>query len=198
MGIAGGSGSGKTGLCEAIERSLGDGAVSRLQHDRYYHDLRDRTPAQRAQVNFDHPDSLETAQLVADIDTLRAGRAVDQPIYNFATHTRGHETQRVYPAPLLLVEGILVLHDPALRARMDLKIFVEVPDDIRLIRRIRRDLLHRGRSADQTMTQYIATVRPMHHRFVQPSSAHADLIVPNGYEAGSAGVIVAALGYLTR
>ncbi len=167
VGIAGGTASGKTTLARLA--SLRTGAAL-LTHDRYYRDAHPDT-------NFDHPDALDTAGLVADLDRLRAGLAVDLPIYDFATHKRLPTTDRLTPGPLLLVEGILVLAEPTLRARFDLCVYVEAAADLRLIRRVRRDITERGRDVESVLAQYLATVRPMHEAFVQPSAAHAALVL---------------------
>lgn len=196
IGIAGGSGSGKSRIAEALEAAMAP-RLTRIQHDCYYRDLAHLSPAQRAVFNFDHPDSLETDLLVTHLDRLRAGDAVEVPEYDFATHTRAATTRRHAPAPILLVEGIMVLHEDALAQRMDLRIFVDAPDDIRLIRRLRRDALERGRTPEQTMAQYLDTVRPMHCRFVDPSRQKAHLVVPWGYTPQAVGTILAALQQLS-
>ncbi len=180
MGVAGGSGSGKTTIARAIVEALPTGSCALLEHDCYYKDLRDLTAEQRARVNFDHPDSLDNELFAAHLDDLREHRAIDKPQYDFATHTRAEQSLRVEPAPLIVVEGILVLADPALRARMDVKVFVDTDADIRVMRRIRRDLEQRGRTFNQVRAQYYETVRPMHLAFVEPSKRYADLIVPEG------------------
>ena len=197
VGIAGGSGSGKSRISAALETALTPRLV-RLQHDSYYRDLSALPPEERRAFNFDHPDALETELLLEHLDRLRAGQPVQIPEYDFSTHTRAPTTRTVRPAPVLLIEGIMVLHEPELRARMDLRIFVDAPPDIRLIRRLKRDLEERGRSPAQTMTQYLETVRPMHRRFVEPSRESAHLIVPWGYTAGAVGSILAALRELSR
>ncbi|MES2638649.1 MAG: uridine kinase [Myxococcota bacterium] len=165
VGIAGGTASGKTTLAELVAARTGAALVT---HDRYYHDA-------DASTNFDHPESLDTARLVDDLDRLRAGAAVDLPTYDFPTHRRLATTDRLAPGALLVVEGILVLAEPALRARFDLCVFVHAAADVRLIRRVRRDILERGRSLESVLVQYLATVRPMHEAFVEPSAAHATL-----------------------
>jgi uridine kinase len=180
VGVAGGSGSGKTTIARAIVEALPTGSCALLEHDCYYKDLRYLSAEQRARVNFDHPDSLDNELFAAHLDDLRAQRAIDKPQYDFATHTRTEPSLRVEPAPLIVVEGILVLADPALRARMDVKVFVDTDADIRVMRRIRRDLEHRGRTFNQVRAQYYETVRPMHLAFVEPSKRYADVIVPEG------------------
>lgn len=165
VGIAGGTASGKTTLAALAVARTGAALVT---HDRYYRDA-------DASTNFDHPDSLDTARLVEDLDRLRAGEPVDLPSYDFATHKRLPTTDRLVPGPLLVVEGILVLAEPALRARFDLCVFVDAAADVRLIRRVRRDILERGRDVESVLGQYLATVRPMHEAYVAPSAAHATL-----------------------
>ena len=171
LGLAGGTASGKSTLARALAASLGD-ALLVLAHDRYYFDV----PSPRGH-NYDHPDALDTAELVRNLDQLRAGVAADLPVYAFATHTRQPARERVAPRPIVLVEGILVMADPALRARMDFKVFVEAADDLRLVRRLRRDIVERGRDVEGVLEQYLTTVRPMHRQFVAPSRQHADLVV---------------------
>jgi uridine kinase len=178
VGIAGGTGSGKTTFARALRASLPPGTAVLIDHDAYYRDLAGVPAEARCGVNFDHPDALENELLAAQLDALGAGRGIDKPVYDFAHHLRAAQTERIEPAPVVLVEGILVLADPELRARFDLKLFVETPTDVRLLRRIRRDIVERGRSIDGIADQYLATVRPMHEAFVAPSRAFADLVVP--------------------
>jgi uridine kinase len=192
VGVAGGSGSGKTTIAHAIVDSLPQGSTSLLEHDNYYKDLRHLSVEQRAKVNFDHPDSLDNALFVSHLDELRAGCAIKRPQYDFATHSRHEQLVHVEPTPIIVVEGILVLADSELRARMDIKVFVDTDADIRVMRRIRRDLEHRGRSFSQVRTQYYETVRPMHLAFVEPSKRYADLIVPEGGENRVALAMIAA------
>jgi uridine kinase len=180
VGVAGGSGSGKTTIARAIVESLPKGSCALLEHDCYYKDLAHLSAEQRAKVNFDHPDSLDNELFASHLDDLRAQRGIDKPQYDFATHTRAEVSLRVEPAPLIVVEGILVLADPGLRERMDVKVFVDTDSDIRVMRRIRRDLEQRGRSFAQVRQQYYETVRPMHLAFVEPSKRYADVIVPEG------------------
>ncbi len=180
IGIAGGTGSGKTTVAHALAAAMPEGRCVVIEHDAYYKDLSTRTPEERAQVNFDHPDSLDSALLADHLRRLRGGEPVDVPIYDFVTHTRRPETRRVAPAPLIIVEGILVFVEDALRDQLEIKIFVDTDADIRLIRRIRRDLEQRGRTFQSVRDQYYATVRPMHIAFVEPSKRFADLILPEG------------------
>ena len=180
VGIAGGTGSGKTTVAKRIAQALPSSAVSTIEHDAYYRDRHDLSADERAMVNYDHPDSLETELLVQHIDRLRAGETVDVPIYDFKSHKRAEESRRVAPTPIVLVEGILVFVDARLRERLDMKLFVDTDADIRIFRRIRRDMEHRGRTFDSVREQYYKTVRPMHLEFVEPSKPTADLIIPEG------------------
>lgn len=182
IGIAGGTGSGKTTVARRVASAAPADRVTILEHDAYYADRRDLSFEERSELNFDHPDALETSLLVEHLRALRAGRAVDVPQYDFATHLRKDERRRVHPTPLVVVEGILVLHDPELRALFDLKIFVDTDADIRVLRRVRRDMEHRGRSFESVRAQYYETVRPMHLQFVEPSKRWADLVIPEGGE----------------
>jgi uridine kinase len=180
VGIAGGTGSGKSTVANKLAAAIPDGRCVTLDHDAYYRAQSHLSFEDRARVNYDHPSSLETELLVAHLRALRQGKAVDIPIYDFAHHDRRAETRHVEPAPVIVVEGILVFVDPHLRAQMDVKIFVDTDADIRLMRRIRRDFEHRGRSFQSIRDQYYATVRPMHLEHVEPSKRWADLIVPEG------------------
>ena len=180
IGIAGGSGSGKTTVQRRVMERFGTRRIALLDHDAYYHDLAHLAPEQRARFNFDHPDALETDLLVDHLDRLLAGEAVEKPTYSFETHRRLDQTETVAPRPVILVDGILVLAEPALRVRMDVKLFVDAAADVRLMRRIERDLHERGRSIESVMDQYRRTVRPMHLEFVEPSKRHADVIIPRG------------------
>lgn len=191
LGIAGGSGSGKTTIARALIAEIGDRACTHIHHDAYYRDLAHLSPDERALQNFDHPDSLETELLVAHLVDLRAGRTIEKPRYDFTTHTRVAESERVEPRPVVLVEGVLVLTDAALRELFDLKIYVDTPADLRFMRRLQRDLQERGRSLDSVYGQYLATVRPMHEQFVEPSRATADLVIPEGYNIGAVGTVLA-------
>jgi uridine kinase len=180
IGIAGGTGSGKTTVANVILQRVGADKIALLPHDAYYKDLQDLPRAQRDMVNFDHPDSLETDLLVRHIGQLRQWEPVEIPIYDFTTHSRTQRTQRIDPQPVILVEGILIFHEPALRELFDVKIFVDTDPDIRFIRRLQRDILERGRTVDSVIHQYQTTVRPMHLEFVEPSKRHADVIIPEG------------------
>ncbi|MFB6230845.1 MAG: uridine kinase [Salinibacter sp.] len=180
IGIAGGSGSGKTTVLNHIIRELGADPIAVLDHDAYYHDLSHLPPEKRARFNFDHPDALETALMREHLDRLIEGKAVEKPLYDFTTHTRREETETVEPRPIIIIEGILVLAESLLEERMDIKIYVDAADDIRLMRRIRRDMQERGRSIEGILRQYERTVRPMHLEFVEPSKRKADVIIPRG------------------
>jgi len=182
IGIAGGSGSGKSTVADALASSLPDGAVATLRHDSYYRDRPDLSIEERNGVNYDHPEALETALLVEHLQHLKAGNPIEVPVYDFKTHRRGETTERLEPAPVIIVEGILVFVDEQLRRELDVKIFVDTESDIRAIRRIRRDMRKRGRDFEAVRKQYYATVRPMHLQFVEPSKRTADLIIPEGGE----------------
>jgi uridine kinase len=180
VGIAGGTGSGKTTVAHKLAAAMPNGRCASIEHDAYYIDQSHLPPEERALINYDHPASLESSLLADHLRELRAGRAVDVPIYDFSTHTRRKERRHVVPAPVVIVEGILVFVEAALRDQMDIKIFVDTDADIRLMRRIRRDLEQRGRTFESVRSQYYATVRPMHIEHVEPSKRWADLIVPEG------------------
>ncbi|HEY0195820.1 MAG TPA: uridine kinase [Kofleriaceae bacterium] len=180
VGIAGGTGSGKTTVAHKLASAMPLGRCVSIEHDAYYRDQSHLASDERVSINYDHPASLETTLLVHQLRELRAGRAVDSPIYDFANHTRRTETRRLEPARVIVVEGILVFTEPALREQMDIKIFVDTDADIRLMRRIRRDLEQRGRTFQSVRDQYYATVRPMHIEYVEPSKRWADLIIPEG------------------
>lgn len=180
LGIAGGTGSGKTTIAASVIAALPQGAAVLIESDAYYRDRSGLPPAEREHINYDHPDAIETELLVAQLVALRAGRAVDVPQYDYREHARRRETRRVEPAPVIVLEGILVLADERLRAQMDLKIFVDTDADVRLLRRMERDIETRGRTFAQVREQYTDTVRPMHLAFVEPSKRFADLVVPEG------------------
>jgi len=180
VGIAGGTGSGKTTVAHKLASAMPAGRCVTIEHDVYYRDQGHLPPEERARINYDHPASLDTGLLVDHLRQLRAGDAVEVPVYDFATYTRCAETRRVLPARVIIVEGILVFAEPALRDQMDIKIFVDTDADIRLMRRIRRDLEQRGRTFQSVRDQYYATVRPMHIEHVEPTKRWADLIIPEG------------------
>jgi uridine kinase len=180
IGVAGGTGSGKTTVAREILRRAGTEQISLIQHDAYYKDLGDLPLAQRAMQNFDHPDALDNKLLIAHLRELKAGRTIEMPVYDFTTHTRTAEVRFVEPRRVILVEGILIFADSALRRIMDVKIYVDTDSDIRFIRRLERDLAERGRTMESVIRQYLATVRPMHQEFVEPSKRYADVIIPEG------------------
>jgi uridine kinase len=180
IGVAGGSGSGKTTVVRRIVDSLGPDQVVVLEHDRYYRDRNDLRLEERAALNYDHPDSLETDLLVAHVRALKAGQPVDVPRYDFTRHARRADVERYEPRRAIIVEGILIFSEPGLRELMDVKVFVDADADTRFIRRLQRDVAERGRTLDSVVEQYLATVKPMHFDFVEPSKRYADLIIPLG------------------
>ena len=180
IGIAGGSGSGKTTVAQTILNRVSPERIAFLQHDAYYKDLRELPPIQRAEVNFDHPNSLDTNLLIQHIDQLKANQSVKLPIYDFSTHSRTDQTYTVYPRRVILVEGILIFVEPPLRELFNVKLFVDTDPDIRFIRRLQRDITERGRTTESVIHQYLSTVRPMHLEFVEPSKRYADVIIPEG------------------
>ncbi len=180
IGVAGGTGSGKSTVAHAITQGLPGGAAAAIDHDSYYRDQPAMPLAERKLVNYDHPDALDNELLISHLDTLRSGTAIEVPIYDFVSHSRLAETRRVDPAPVIIVEGILVFVDEQIRKRLDIKVFVDTDPDIRVFRRIRRDMEARGRTFREIREQYYATVRPMHLQFVEPSKRWADLIIPEG------------------
>ncbi len=180
IGIAGGSGSGKTTLAHLILERIGAERIAFLPHDAYYKDLGDLPPNQRIMINFDHPDSLDTDLMIRHIQLLKDDQPIDLPVYDFKTHTRTSQFQRIEPRPVIMVEGILIFVDPVLRRLLDVKVFVDTDSDIRFIRRLERDITERGRTTDMVIRQYQATVRPMHLEFVEPSKRYADVIIPEG------------------
>ncbi len=180
IGIAGGSGSGKTTLANLILERIGAERIAFLQHDAYYKDLSDLPFNQRVEVNFDHPDSLDSDLLAEHIRLLKDYQPVDLPIYDFKAHTRTSQTRRVEPKPVIMVEGILIFADRILRELLDVKVFVDTDADMRFIRRLERDIQERGRTTEMVVRQYLATVRPMHLDFVEPSKRYADVIIPEG------------------
>jgi uridine kinase len=180
IGVAGGTGSGKTTVSNQILERVGQQHIAYLPHDAYYKDLTHLSPEERAQINFDHPDSLDTPLLIEHVKQLKQSQAVEIPIYDFARHTRTEKTEHVSAQPIILVEGILIFSEPDLRQLFDIKIYVDTDADIRFIRRLKRDISERGRSADSVIEQYLSTVRPMHLKFVEPSKRYADVIVPEG------------------
>jgi uridine kinase len=195
IGIAGGTGSGKTTVANVILRRLGADKITFLPHDSYYRDLGELTIEERQKINFDHPDALETELLIKHIQALKRGETVDVPIYDFTTHTRTDQTLHIESQSVILVEGILIFADETLLTLFDAKIFVDTPDDIRFIRRLQRDLLERGRTVDSVIQQYMTTVRPMHLEFVEPSKRQADVIIPEGgHNTVAMDMVVARIG----
>jgi uridine kinase len=180
LGVAGGSGSGKTTVVREVVHRLRPDRVAVIHHDAYYRDFSHLPPDTRAGINFDHPSSLETDLLVRHLQALLAGDEIQVPLYDFTTHTRRPETQVVAPTDVLIVDGILVLAEPDLRPLLDIKVFVDTDADVRFIRRLERDMRERGRSLDSVIGQYQDTVRPMHLDFVEPSRRYADVIIPEG------------------
>jgi|ERR1700754_3171823 len=180
IGICGGTGSGKTTVANRILESVRANEVVFIQQDSYYRNLGDLPLDYRNFANFDHPDALDNDLLVNHLRRLRAGEPIDLPLYDFKTHSRLTETRTVAPKPIVIVEGILIFAEPRLLEQMDIKVFVDTPDDIRFIRRLRRDIAERGRTAESVIEQYLVTVRPMHMQFVEPSKRHADVIIPEG------------------
>lgn len=181
IGICGGTGSGKTTITQRIVEALPSGTVQVLQQDHYYRPMDHLTLEERARQNFDHPNSIDTALLVDHVARLRGGEAIERPVYDFTEHRRLPQTVRLEPRPALVVEGILIFENAALRALMDIKIFVDTDADVRFIRRLERDIRERGRSVESVIRQYQSTVRPMHLDFVEPSKRYADLILPEGH-----------------
>jgi uridine kinase len=180
IGISGGTGSGKTTVAQKIIASVGADSVVYLQQDSYYRNVGDMPIELRHRVNFDHPDAFDTDLMMNHIEALRAGECIEQPIYDYATHSRKAETIHVEPRPVIIIEGILVLVEAKMRRLMDLKVFVDADADIRFIRRLDRDVHERARSVESIISQYTTTVRPMHLQFVEPSKRYADIIIPEG------------------
>ncbi len=180
LGIAGGSGSGKSTVVARVEAIVGPGRLALLPMDNYYKDASHLPLEERAKTNYDHPDAFDLDLLVEHLEALIQGRAVEMPQYSFVEHARLPQTRRVAPAPVIVVEGILALYDPRLRERMDLKVYVDADPDVRFIRRLRRDIAERGRTVESVIEQYLSSVRPMHLAFVEPTKRYADLIVPGG------------------
>lgn len=180
LGIAGGSGSGKTTVAQEILNRVGPERIAYLPHDAYYKDLSGLPPAQKADVNFDHPNSLETELLAHHIMQLKDGKPVKLPVYDFSIHSRTEKTIPITPHRVIVVEGILIFAEPELRPLFDLKIFVDTDSDLRFIRRLQRDITERGRTPESVIKQYLKTVRPMHLEFVEPSKRYADVIIPEG------------------
>ncbi len=199
IGIAGGSGSGKTTVAQQILNRVGADQIAFIQHDSYYKDLGGLPPTHHAEINFDHPNSLETELLIKHIKALRSGRAIEVPIYDFSTDRRTSQTFRIEARRVIIVEGILIFVDAALRELFDIKIFVDTDSDIRFIRRLERDITERGRTTESVIKQYEATVRPMHLEFVEPSKRYADIIIPQGgFNTAAMDMVVARIEALLK
>jgi len=194
IGIAGGTGSGKTTIADYILETVGPEKIAFLPHDAYYRDQTDLTNEERSLVNFDHPASLETELLIEHITNLRNQQTIHLPDYDFKTHSRTNKTIPINPQPIILIEGILILAEPELRKLFDLKIYVDTDADIRFIRRLKRDIEERGRTTESVIIQYLKTVRPMHLEFVEPSKRYASVIIPEGgYNTVALDLIVARI-----
>ena len=199
IGIAGGSGSGKTTVAQEILNRVGPDRIAYIQHDSYYKDITGLPPAQRAEVNFDHPHSLETELLIKHIEALRDGEAVEVPIYDFSKDSRTAETFKIAPRRVIIVEGILIFTEPELRKLFDVKIFVDTDSDLRLIRRLQRDITERGRTTESVIKQYMGTGIPMHLEFLEPSKRYADVIIPQGgFNAAALDMVVARIEALLK
>jgi len=182
IGVGGGSGSGKTTVVNKIVEGIGQDQIVLIEHDSYYRDLSHLPLSERVKQNFDHPASLETELLIRHLDALKKGYKIDMPVYDFVEHTRAAESISVEPRKVILIDGILIFSEPNLRKRMDIKLFVDTDDDVRLLRRLKRDINERGRDFDGVLNQYELYVRPMHLEFVEPSKRYADIIIPRGGE----------------
>ena len=199
IGIAGGSGSGKTTVAQKILDRVGADRIAYLQHDSYYKDLTDLPPTLQMDVNFDHPHSLETELLIKHVEALRNHQSVEVPIYDFSTDSRTNQTFTVAPRGVILVEGILIFTEPELRNLFDVKIFVDTDPDLRFIRRLPRDITERGRTIESVIKQYLTTVRPMHLEFVEPSKRYADVIIPEGgFNTAALDMVVARIESLLK
>ncbi|CUS26078.1 Uridine kinase udk [Paucilactobacillus oligofermentans DSM 15707 = LMG 22743] len=182
IGVTGGSGSGKTSVSQAIYKQMAGKSIMMLQQDTYYNDQTDMSMDERKQVNYDHPLAFDTDLLISDLTKLRNFENIDMPVYNYAEFNRSEETIKTEAKDVIILEGIMILDDARLRDLMDIKVFVDTDDDIRIIRRIKRDMEERGRSLDSIISQYLKTVKPMYHQFVEPTKRYADIIVPEGGE----------------
>ncbi len=180
IGICGGTGSGKTTLARKIIETVGRENVILVEQDSYYRNLADMPLDERREANFDHPDSIDSEMLMNHLKRLRNGDAIEMPIYDFKTHTRKNGSERIEPKAVVIVEGILIFSDARILNLLDVRVFVDTPDDIRFIRRLTRDITERGRTTESVIAQYFATVRPMHLEFVEPSKRYADIIIPEG------------------
>jgi uridine kinase len=199
IGLAGGTGSGKTTVSNAILGKVGAEHIAVIPHDAYYHDRASLPMPLRDSLNFDHPDSLDTDLMIRHLDQLKAGQPIQLPVYDFTVNARSDKTIRIDPQPVIIVEGILIFVEPALRAMFDMKIFVDTDADIRFIRRLQRDVAERGRTPHSVIQQYLSTVRPMHLEFVEPSKRYADVIIPEGgLNAVAIEMVVARIEALLR
>lgn len=178
IGICGGTGSGKTTLARKIIETVGRANVILVEQDSYYRNLADMPLDERRQANFDHPDSIDSEMLMNHLKRLKTGDSIEMPVYDFKTHTRSAKVEHIEPKPVVIVEGILIFAESRILDLLDVRVFVDTPDDLRFIRRMQRDITERGRTVDSVIAQYFATVRPMHHEFVEPSKRHADIIIP--------------------
>jgi len=185
IGIAGGTGSGKSTIAQEIYQSLPPGSIAMLEQDSYYKDQSHLTFEERICTNYDHPDAFDTKLLLKHLGELLNGVSIDKPIYDFEIHNRKVETQKVYPKDIIILEGIMILVEPEIRKMMDIKLFVDTDSDVRIIRRIKRDIKERGRTIDSVIDQYINVVRPMHLEFVEPTKRYADIIIPYFYLFGN-------------
>ncbi len=184
IGICGGTGSGKTTIAKAIVDAVGRANVVLVEQDSYYRNLSDMPLDERHQANFDHPDSIDSDMLVNHLIRLKQGLSVEMPLYDFVTHTRSDEIEIINPKAVVIVEGILIFAEARVLDLLDVRVFVDTPDDVRLMRRLRRDITERGRTFERTLEQYERTIRPMHFEFVEPSKRHADIIIPEGSNTG--------------
>ena len=184
IGICGGTGSGKTTIARAIVDTVGASKVVLIEQDSYYRNLADMPLDERHQANFDHPDSIDSEMLVNHIKRLKQGQPIEMPVYDMVTHTRSDMVEFIEPKPVVIVEGILIFAEPRVLDLLDVRVFVDTPDDVRLMRRLRRDITERGRPFERTLDQYERTIRPMHFEFVEPSKRHADIIIPEGAQMG--------------
>lgn len=191
IGVAGGSGSGKSTVTEHIVNAIGSEQVAVIIQDNYYNDLSHLTPEQRRKVNFDHPDAFDWELMRKQINDLSNGLPIEMPTYDFTIDTRSDKTITVLPSPIIVVEGLFALLDAELRKHMSLRIFVDTADDIRFIRRLERDIIERGRSTESVIKQYLASVRPMHRQFIEPTKRNAHIIIPHGANKAALEMIVA-------
>ena len=189
IAIAGGSGSGKTTIARSVVDLVGRDHVIFIQQDAYYRDQRHLSLEERVEINYDHPDALDLELMVEHLDGLRNGQPIELPVYNFSSHTRTDETVTLVPKAAVIVEGILVLSDVELRSRFDLRVFIDTDADLRLIRRLNRDIIDRGRTVESVLDQYERDVRPMRDMFVEPSKRYADIIIPEGINTGAIGTV---------